>query len=125
MDPSQKISVLLAEYNTLRAEVLAARSNVAQAISLTVPVLMGLIGLSYSTNFAIPSRVLWTVTGVAIIYLVINFAWNDWNTRKFTARLRSIERHINALALEPLLTWETTQGWGAIATRTNLPSQSN
>ena len=40
MDASQKIPVLLAEYNTLRAEVLAARGNVAQASSILTATLM-------------------------------------------------------------------------------------
>ena len=34
MEPSQKIPILLAEYNALRAEVLAARVNVGQAAGI-------------------------------------------------------------------------------------------
>jgi hypothetical protein len=118
MDPSQKISVLLAEYNTLRAEVLAARSNVAQATSLTVPVVMGLIGLSFSSTLNLPNWIVWTISPCAILYLCATFAWNEINTRKFTKQLRALERRINDLAGEPLLTWENAVGWGGMT----LPS---
>src|SRR6266849_5998233 len=115
MDPSQKISVLLAEYNTLRAEVLAERSNVAQAIGLTVPVVMGLIGLSFSSTLNLPKWIVLTIALCAILYLCATFAWNEINTRKFTKQLRMLENKVNDLAGEPLLTWESAMGWGGIA----------
>lgn len=45
MDGSQKVSILMAKYNTLRAEVFAARSYVAQAIGITAAVMMGVVGI--------------------------------------------------------------------------------
>ena len=124
MEPKDKISILLAEYNTLRAEVMAARNNVAQAIGLTVPVIIGLIGLSYSTSLAAPGWVLWAIVCSALVYLGLILFWNDLNTRAFTEQLRALERKINALAEEQLLTWESTQGWGSIASRSYIPPSS-
>ena len=50
MQEQTKINILLAEYNTLRAEVLAARANVAQGVGIAVPVLMGLLALGSSES---------------------------------------------------------------------------
>ncbi len=119
MDPSQKITVLLAEYNTLRAEVLAARGNVAQAASLTVPVVMALIGFSFSTSLSIRKWVVWAVAVVAAAYLGVIFVWNEVYTRRFTAQLRMLEHKINELAGEQLLTWETQHGWGGFSLPAN------
>jgi ABC-type transport system involved in Fe-S cluster assembly fused permease/ATPase subunit len=115
MDPSQKISILLAEYNTLRAEVLAARSNIAQAIGLTVPVMMGVLGVSFSSTMKHPKSFAVITVVCAASYLLVIYAWNEINTRKFTKRLRGLESKINELAGEPLLTWESTMGWGGVA----------
>jgi hypothetical protein len=37
MEDKDRVSILLAEYNTLRAEVLAARTLTAQAIAIGAP----------------------------------------------------------------------------------------
>ena len=117
MEEHQKIAILLAEYNTLRAEVLAARSYVAQAVSITAAVVMGVIGFSFSTSFKVPTWVPWCVTGVAIAYLGITFGWNEASTRRFTKRLRALEADVNARAGERLLIWESDFGWGSMAVR--------
>jgi hypothetical protein len=114
MDPSQKIPVLLAEYNTLRAEVLAARGNIALAVGLTVPVVMGLIGLSFAPGIGPPMWMVGAITAVAVAYIGLHLAWNGANTRAYTRQLRALEERINNLAGERLLTWETSQGWGTL-----------
>lgn len=121
MEPSQKISVLLAEYNTLRAEVMAARGNVAQAVGLTVPVIMGLVGLSFSPSLGPPIWIIGAITAIAVAYLGLHFMWNEANTKHFTTQLRVLEDQINTLAGERLLTWESSHGWGAMV----LPTKTN
>jgi hypothetical protein len=130
MEPNQKISALLAEYNTLRAEVIAARGYVMQAIGITVPVVMGLIGLTFSTSLVTQRWIIWAIAGSAVVYLCITFLWNEWNTRKFTKQIRILERRINDLAGgEELLTWESKHGWGSIVlpsgNKPQLPPHSN
>src|ERR1035441_3904086 len=100
MDDNQKVSILLAEYNTLRAEVLAARSNVAQAIGITAAIIMGVIGFSFSKSFSGPQWVPWSIAVMALVYLGGIFGWNEINTRKFTKRLRTLEADINARSEE-------------------------
>jgi hypothetical protein len=91
MEPSHKIAVLLAEYNTLRAEVLAARGNVLQAIGLTVPIVMGLVGLAFSPTLALPRWIIWGIPVAGFFYLCISFVWNEINMHKFTKQLREID----------------------------------
>jgi hypothetical protein len=115
MDPSQKISVLLAEYNTLREEVLAARGNIAQAVGLWVPVIAGIVGASFSKQLTLHRRNIIRIIAIsAVIYLGASLIWNEINTRNFTTQLRVLEGRINELAGEPLLTWETRHGWGGM-----------
>jgi len=116
MDDSQKVAILIEEYKTLRAEVLAARSYVAQAIGITAAVMMGVLGLSFS-SFSRPHWVTWTVAGVALAYLGGTLAWNEINTRHFAKRLRALEADINTRAGERLLVWETDSGWGSMISR--------
>ena len=77
MDDSQKVSILIAEYNTLRAEVMAARSNVAQAIGIVFALMMGVVGFSYSTSFSGPRWAPWFIAAIALAYLVGTFGWNE------------------------------------------------
>lgn len=114
MDQAQKVTVLLAEYNTLRAEVFTARANFVQAMALMVPVITGLIGISFSPLLKIPACVIWAVIAFAIVYLTVAFIWNELNIRRFSQHLRVLEGQINTLAGEDLLTWETTHGPGSL-----------
>jgi hypothetical protein len=50
-DAKQKIAVLLAEYNTLRTEVIAARTAWARVIEFTVLVIMAAVGLGFSNTY--------------------------------------------------------------------------
>lgn len=114
LDECHKVAILVAEYNTLRTEVVAARASVAQAIGLSSAVLMGVVAFSFSTNFSGPNWVPWAIAAMAIIYVGLSCAWNEVNTRKFTTRLRLLETSINGRAGERLLVWETDSGWGSI-----------
>jgi len=115
MNDDQKVSILLAEYNTLRAEVLAARSYVSQATGVTAAVIMGTVAFAASSSFSGPSWVPWLIAALAILYLTGTVVWNEVNTQRFTARLRALELKINTRAGERLLVWETESGWGTFA----------
>jgi hypothetical protein len=125
VDDNQKISILLAEYNTLRSEVLAARSYIAQAAAITAGVLMGVLGLTFSANLPLARWAGLSMSVIAIVYLGSAFVWNELNTRKFTKRLRELEKDINKLAGEQLLVWETDYGWGSIVVRKHKPHLVN
>jgi protein-S-isoprenylcysteine O-methyltransferase Ste14 len=103
MDDNDKIPILMAEYSTLRAAMLAARSNVAQAIRITFATLMGVVGFSFSTGIKGPSWVPWAIAAIALGYFAFTFLWNKKYARNFTRRIRAIEKDVNDRAGERLL----------------------
>lgn len=103
MEPKDHVTILLAEYNTLRTEVLTARAAVAQSIGIGAPVFVALLQYSYLST-----------AGVVLLVVGLIGFWNDQNTRAFTARIRDLEKDINRRAGERLLLWETDHGWGSI-----------
>jgi hypothetical protein len=117
--PKERLTILLAEYNTLRAEVLAARAAVAQAIGIGAPLALGLMGLAFSAPDEWPKCPFFVFAALIIVSAVAIAYWNNGNTRAFTARIRALEEDINRRAEERLLLWETDHGWGSIFWRTN------
>jgi hypothetical protein len=95
----QKITVLLAEYNTLRTEV---------------TVFMAAVGIGFSKAFEVAPWAPGIIIVVAVWFFIRTFNWNEGNTRAYTRRLRVIERDINRCCGEKLLMWESEQGWGSL-----------
>jgi hypothetical protein len=114
-DVRQRVTVLLAEYNTLRTEVISARTAFARAIEVTVAVIMAAVGLGFSKTFEGSPNVPIGIGIGAVAYLILTFLWNELNTQGYTRRLRTLERDINRrLGGEELLLWETKHGWGSL-----------
>ena len=114
MENKEKIAILLAEYNTLRSEILAARVAATQALAIGIPVVLASIGLGL--HFA-PNTLVVSLGVFAILFICFFVGWNEINTHKFTAHVRGLETNINGRAGERLLTWETDHGWGGMVTR--------
>ena len=120
MADDYRIPILLAEYNTLRAEVMLARTEVYRTAGFGLPAAAALVSLGLSASS-------WWGTGFSILglvflvaYVFVNTFYDDKNTGTFTARIREIEDDINGLAGgEKLLIWETYYGWGSIFRPTN------
>ncbi|WP_279684775.1 hypothetical protein [Bradyrhizobium sp. SSUT18] len=113
-----KIWILLAEYNTLRAEVLAARSYMGQGAGIFAAAFMANIAFGYSAGK--DYLALTIILGIFVVaYFAALYAWNEKNTISCTARLRNLESAINSLAGERLLVWETVHGHGGIWRKTN------
>jgi hypothetical protein len=91
----EQIQILMAEYNTLRTEIL-------QAGSTTVAI--GVIVAAYSPFFG--------ATLLLVLPLIIFLAWRvvDFDTKRNAIRLRELEAVINRLAGSRLLAWETDHG---------------
>jgi hypothetical protein len=119
MDAHQKVPILLAEYNTLRAEVLAARGNAGQAAGIFSATFMANIAFANSSANTGPWWVPWAIGAAIAVYFCVLIGWNEKNTRGFTHRLREIEPEINDLAGDRLLVWETDYGWGGMFWKTN------
>ena len=114
MDGRDRVSILLAEYNTLRTEVLAARSAVVQSISIGSPIFGGLVAAFIAAPANWQKWAAGVGAGAVLIIVALMAWWNDANTRGFTERLRAIEKDINKRADDQLLVWESVYGWGSI-----------
>jgi sugar phosphate permease len=104
---NEKIQILLAEYNTLRDELIARTGNGVQigtAIAVIIAAIVTWL-LDHSTSWRVyvPSALL--VVGVAIFALI-----NIRDTWKAAAEVRALEWQIDRRAGEYLLTHEILSG---------------
>jgi hypothetical protein len=112
----QEITVLLAEYNTLRTEELSARDYVARAWSLCVTAFMADVALfssKYLGGHVCAAIIIFTIIFIILVIYGLSVAhWNDKNTQTISKRLRELEKEINELVGHCVLMWETYYGWG-------------
>jgi hypothetical protein len=106
--PKEKVTVLLAEYATLRAEIVQRSAWHVQMIAAAVAILGVSIGLMVSSNDNVYAGVV--LITFAIVGLAIGLLFNDQEMRKVVDSVTSLERRINELAGDELLTWETRRG---------------
>lgn len=99
----QKIQILMAEYQTLRAEVLQRNTVLNQTLAafgtLAVPIIAVVLSRSLIVGFAL---LLGAPCTVFTTWLIV-----DRQTRVLAQRLREIEQEINTKAGETLLRWES------------------
>jgi hypothetical protein len=124
MDDKEKVPILLAEYKTLRDEVISARATIERTVRMIVGSVLVAIGLSVAPGGPGPKLGFWVPVAVAVLYFTTVVVWNEINTRRFTARLRVLENDINRRAGERLLIWETDSGWGSAVLPLNPGSKS-
>jgi len=101
IDNFQKISILLKEYDTLRAEILATNNNRNQFITI----IFGAI--AFGANRTI-DLTFWIYSAVVLVGVCLfgGLLWND--VRKLSGRISELEQDINELAGgKHLLKWET------------------
>jgi hypothetical protein len=107
----QRIQILLAEYTTMRAELLSRYTAQFQSGGIAAIVFLGIVTLMANTGR-------WSFAGLIaldiLIFLAVLF-WIDIDIAKAARRLRALEAEINAMAAgTPLLKWETLFGMGGI-----------
>lgn len=100
------VQALLAEYSTLRAEILQRNTVLNQAYIASGSVTIAILGLIFTQSPAIGSALL----PILAIYLYAVFRRADRDTKKAAQRVREIERAINHRLGEPLLVWESQEG---------------
>lgn len=104
--PKEKITVLLAEYSTLRAEVIQRSTWQVQMGVATLAIIGVGAGLMITANIAAGI----TLTVLAIAGFLVGWKFNDSETMKVVGGTKSLEQRINGLAGEELLSWETRHG---------------
>jgi hypothetical protein len=116
MTPAEKVTIIMHEYDTLRAELIAKNANVTQIVAQATLVMIGIISavlLAYEAFGLSPSLSIFFGTTSVILCLAvvgISYVWLDRDTVKLSRRLRQIEASVNNLAQEEILVWETLMG---------------
>ena len=98
-----KIQILIAEYNTLREELIAAGNKMYQILTVGSALLVFLISQYPTPKF-------WLAVIAAIIIVVVFSVLNIADTRRLALKVRQLEEEINKRAGETLLTWESHHG---------------
>lgn len=122
---SEKIAILLKEYDTLRAEAVVRVGGVNQSVSIGVAAYALIVSavLSESTPkaqgwcswWAAPqSAINWWLIGLLFVPLPVVLIWFAWagarDSKILSIRVQQIENQINTLAGEKLLCWEGRLG---------------
>jgi hypothetical protein len=95
-----KVTILLAEYNTLRAEMIQRYASTYQLFTLGT-------ATAALVNLVTPVEWKWVVAAAALIILGSAFYIIRAGIRHLSAHVRTLEREINRKAKENLLTWES------------------
>jgi membrane protein implicated in regulation of membrane protease activity len=113
MTETDQITVLLAEYSSLRDELIELNTNQNQTFGTGAVLIAGALAL-------IPGE--WWLAGIifsglVVIFLAFFSAMLRYNTDDAAARVRDIESAVNEIAGKQLLVWETTRGLNAVSYR--------
>jgi len=102
----EPIEILFKEYDTLRAEILAAINNMYQVIGFGVALATALLSWSASKGLHVGFWIM-----LVVLPLIIWLFWLALHVQisRATERIREIESHVNAIAGEELLRWETRE----------------
>lgn len=109
-----KIDILLKEYDTLRAEILQ-RINARFGIIGFLGTLFAFVLSKWEwqpKNCSFDVR--WPIVALGLTVLLGTWWWFGIRMQRLAARVSSIEKRVNQLAGEELLTWETYYGWGRL-----------
>ncbi|MGJ4973415.1 hypothetical protein ACQR1N_30910 [Bradyrhizobium sp. HKCCYLRH1073] len=101
----ERIQILLAEYNSMRAQIIARGTAIIQILTIGVAAIGAIAAwLSQQPYFA-AVVVLLTSIGITVISR-LTFRYLD----EEAAHVRALEKRINVLVGEELLTWELNHG---------------
>jgi predicted lysophospholipase L1 biosynthesis ABC-type transport system permease subunit len=101
MEQAEKIGILLAEYGSLRSEIIARMNHGYQLLSVAIA------GIAIISVF---QQARWMLFAASFAIGVIFFigSWLVWrDLRKLARRVQGIELDVNSRAGEHLLVWET------------------
>lgn len=104
--PVDEIQILLAEYNTLRAELLQRNTTSFQALGVAGTAFAAII--IYAFTASIFRGIVLLIVLILLVYLVLRIF--DFDTRNAAARLCELEVAINSKAGSKLLAWESDRG---------------
>lgn len=119
MEEKDKITIMLEEYRTLRAELLQRNTIMYQiyAISGTIGAATSVIMIQYHAYLA--GLVIILALG---IWITLTTSIIRYDSRAASTRIRQIEAEINRRSQDTLLCWETQYGLHAAGLRSRIKS---
>jgi hypothetical protein len=117
LDTKDKITILLAEYNALRAQLLQRNTIINQIFTISGTVLLALITLVLTQSIRVG-------IGLAVILvpvLLFTFRLNESDMLVSAKRLEELRIQINEMASETLLKAETAAGESTMGYIPNFP----
>ena len=116
LEDKDRIAILMQEYATLRAEIIARTGFGFQLAGITAAALTWFVGQRL-WDPALSPLPPWALAalGIIVFVVVILFRVNKRDIWKAAARLREIEHEVNSRAGERLLIWETAAGAGRMS----------
>ncbi len=107
LSEKDKIQILLAEYNTLRTELLNRHTAGFQMVAIGTAVLTWLAAQSIDAKFLV----------LSVVFSIVMACW-IWvlyaDIRRLGVRIRQLEEDVNRRAGEPLLIWESRWGGNVV-----------
>ncbi|HEX4504918.1 MAG TPA: hypothetical protein VH722_04240 [Alphaproteobacteria bacterium] len=113
MSTNDKVLTLLAEYSSLRAEILQRNSTFNQYCVISVPASVAAVSFAY-TAFPPAGILLFLIIGV-LLYVVFRII--EFDTLAAAARVRTLETVLNEMAGQRLVTWENDCGLNTVGYR--------
>lgn len=113
MSTNDRVLTLLAEYSSLRSEIMQRNSVFNQYCVISVPASVAAVSFAY-TAYPPAGILLFLVIG-ALLYVVFRII--EFDTLAAAARVRDLEKTLNGMAGERLVTWETDCGLNTVGYR--------
>lgn len=102
----EEVQILLAEYNTLRTELLQRNTTAHQALGVGGTALIAIS--AYVLTQKLLAGLLLLAILVVLVWIVLRMF--DFDSRQAAERIKELERAINERAGAKLLAWETNSG---------------
>jgi hypothetical protein len=113
MSTNEKVLTLLAEYSSLRSEIMQRNSVFNQYCVISVPA--SVAAVSVVTSASPPLGIILFLVIGALLYVVFRII--EFDTLAAAARVRVLEKQLNEMAGERLVTWETESGLNTVGYR--------
>jgi len=113
MSTNDKVLTLLAEYSSLRSEIMQRNSVFNQYCVISVPASVAAVSVAY-TAFP-PAGIILFLVICTLLYVVFRII--EFDTLAAAARVRALEKQLNDMAGERLVTWETESGLNTVGYR--------